>query len=194
MVPREFATTTQPISFTLFKDLNKFIRDLTVQRFYSIQATKNLLSIDPHGSIIVNHYDDLDWLTQHCPTSPPITHSNLRPTSVFNPTYCKGPYLQTFYLVVYTELIQMCKPGSSQTHLRSNLSTLEHQALEPLMNNDNIIIKPVDKGGSIVVQDRTDYLQDSSRLLSDISTYQTLSLKTPLLSTPLKPLILYVGP
>lgn len=41
-----FAPTTQPNPFTLFKNLNKFIRDLTVQRFYNIQALKNLPSVN----------------------------------------------------------------------------------------------------------------------------------------------------
>lgn len=41
------APQVHPNPFTLFKDLNEFIRDLTEKRFYNIQSSKNPpLSVD----------------------------------------------------------------------------------------------------------------------------------------------------
>lgn len=80
-----FAPTIQPNPFTLFKDVNKFIRDLTVKRFYNNKNNKppppnsgakevsplDTPSFDYTGLPALadleelyaeNFYDDLDWL------------------------------------------------------------------------------------------------------------------------------------
>lgn len=51
---------------------------------------------------------------------------------------------------------------------------MEHQALDNVMNNKSIIIKPVDKGGGIAVQDTDDCNRESLRLLSDTNTHLVL--------------------
>lgn len=187
----------QPNTFTLFKDLNKFIRDLTVQRYFSIQSSKQVSdntyqTPHPTDHDILDETDqpalaqleelyaenfnaDLEWLTQHCPTSPPVRHTTLRPKSIFNPTNNKGPYLQTFYQVVYSDFIKMCNTNREHIYIKSNLSPLERQALEQLTLNQSIVIKPADKGGSIVIQEKDDYVRESRRLLSDTNTYSILS-------------------
>lgn len=43
-------------------------------------------------------------------------------------------------------------------------------ALKQLKLNPNLVIKPEDKGGGIVLQDRTDYVTEARRLLSDSGT------------------------
>lgn len=68
----------------------------------------------------------------------------------------------------------MCKADPQHTYLKSNLLPLEHKALEQLTHNESIVIKPTDKGRSIVIQDRADYILESRRILSDTKTYQTL--------------------
>lgn len=113
-----FSPMMQPNTFTLFKELNKFIRD---QRYYNIQTSKHTSTSDVtnQASFVTDHDSldktdqlalaqleelyaenfnaDLEWLTQHGPTSPPVRYTSLRPKSIFNPTHNKGPYLQTFY-------------------------------------------------------------------------------------------------
>lgn len=41
----------------------------------------------------------------------------------------------------------------------------ERETLEKLINNSAIIIRQVDKGGSLVIQNRDDYLAEAMRLL-----------------------------
>ncbi|CAJ0928794.1 unnamed protein product [Ranitomeya imitator] len=56
--------------------------------------------------------------------------------------------------------------------VRHNLDSLEKQALDSLSENKNIVIKPADKGGAIVVMDRSFYMTEVRRQLSDTSTYK----------------------
>ncbi|CAJ0951530.1 unnamed protein product [Ranitomeya imitator] len=58
--------------------------------------------------------------------------------------------------------------------VRHNLDPLEKQALDSLSGNKNIIIKPADKGGAIVVMDKSFYMTEVRRQLSDTSTYKML--------------------
>ncbi|CAJ0919243.1 unnamed protein product [Ranitomeya imitator] len=58
--------------------------------------------------------------------------------------------------------------------VRHNLDPLEKQALDSLSENKSIVIKPADKGGAIVVMDRSFYMTEVRRQLSDTSTYKML--------------------
>ena len=48
-----------------------------------------------------------------------------------------------------------------------NLSTGENMALQHIRNNQEIIIKPADKGNAVVVMDKSAYIQESERQLED---------------------------
>lgn len=55
-----------------------------------------------------------------------------------------------------------------------NLTLAEKRALKALTNNYDMVIKCADKGGGIVVQNRTDFVSEALRLLST-KTYIKLS-------------------
>ena len=50
----------------------------------------------------------------------------------------------------------------------------ERQAIKTLLENDNITIKPADKGGKIVIQDTIDYIKECERQLVDTAYYKRL--------------------
>ena len=54
---------------------------------------------------------------------------------------------------------------------RNNISRAESKALKELVSNKNIVIKPADKGGSVVIQNRKNYLEEGFRQLSDVNFY-----------------------
>ena len=60
----------------------------------------------------------------------------------------------------------------------TNISWMELEAIQDLKSNTNIIIKPADKGGNIVILDKTSYLQEAYRQLND-SNYYTLVYHDP---------------
>lgn len=57
-----------------------------------------------------------------------------------------------------------------------NLTKKEEMALQQLRQNNSIVIKPADKGGRVVIMDRTDYLQEGYRQLQDTNYYSKLTL------------------
>lgn len=54
---------------------------------------------------------------------------------------------------------------------KDNLSQAERQALASLEKCTSIIIKPADKGGSTVIQDKSCYIQEALRQLNDTNYY-----------------------
>jgi len=55
-----------------------------------------------------------------------------------------------------------------------NLSSEERQALRSLRNNQQIVIKPADKGSAVVIQDRIDYVNEGNRQLSNSLAYSKI--------------------
>jgi hypothetical protein len=53
----------------------------------------------------------------------------------------------------------------------SNTTTCEIKALKSLQHNKNFVIKRADKGSAIVLWDRTEYVAEANRQLSDSATY-----------------------
>ena len=53
-----------------------------------------------------------------------------------------------------------------------NLIKDEYLAMRSLENDRNVIIKPLDKGSSIAVWDRLDYLAENEKQLSDSNNYK----------------------
>ncbi|CAJ0966487.1 unnamed protein product, partial [Ranitomeya imitator] len=68
--------------------------------------------------------------------------------------------------------LKSIRKGSMRIH--RNLSVIEKEALRSLQENKRIIIKPADKGGSIVVMDKSHYTSIIQMQLSDGTTYQPI--------------------
>ena len=61
------------------------------------------------------------------------------------------------------------------TSRKKNLPHKELQAMRKLHNNREIIIKPADKGGSMVIMNTTDYIQEAQRQLLNPEHYKLLT-------------------
>ncbi|XP_073216398.1 protein FAM3B isoform X1 [Lepidochelys kempii] len=61
-----------------------------------------------------------------------------------------------------------------QHHLPHNLSRAEHNAIHSLRNNSDIIIKKADKGGAVIIMNRSEYEQEVTRQLSNTTFYKPL--------------------
>lgn len=63
------------------------------------------------------------------------------------------------------------KDGLIRLNTKNNLSESEFKAIKQLKNNNNIIIKPADKGGATVIMNRGAYLKEAYRQLNDKKYY-----------------------
>ncbi|CAM5130490.1 unnamed protein product [Natator depressus] len=77
-------------------------------------------------------------------------------------------YIECFRRRARAEIVE------KQHHLPHNLSRAEHNAIHSLRNNSNIIIKKADKGGAVVIMNRSEYEQEAARQLSNTTFYKPL--------------------
>ncbi len=107
-----------------------------------------------------------------------LTDANLRvPTpfqkkSSFLPSSNLNPTIVTHSRAVEHELAKMCQNVSP---LKSNLSKAELKALNDLEKRNEIVVKPADKGGSVVIMNFQQYDTNIKSQLSDANCYSLLN-------------------
>lgn len=79
---------------------------------------------------------------------------------------CSNPSIQTFCRTAETEILENYK----RTPCYSNISLNEKLPIQELSRDSEIIIKPVDKGGAIVLQNMDDCKKEAYRQLNDSKT------------------------
>ncbi|XP_075448365.1 uncharacterized protein LOC142490239 [Ascaphus truei] len=213
-----FAPSSSPKKFNLFVDLNKYIRKVTLMRFFTMkgkekeemfssqerECIKAMTSLLADGSDIAdidtNCGPNLDIFTQHTTdlndvaldivenVEDPvlssstvadttslessivnIKHSPFIPKSTFFPYQAKGGFIDTFYTLVLKDFESLCQ-NTPSLHKR-NLHKNELQALKELSEDSEIVIRQADKGGGIVLQDKSAYIAEANRLLGDVKSY-----------------------
>ena len=95
------------------------------------------------------------------------THPFRLPSSWTPPT--ASPEIE-LYLSKTSELIKVLPTRT----IRSNVSVSERRAIINLKKNKDIVIKNADKGSSVVVENREDYIAEGLKHLSDQSIYQNI--------------------
>ena len=80
--------------------------------------------------------------------------------------------------------------NTSKVKLHDNLSSNQRKALHDLKSNNNIVSKPADKGGSIVIMNKDNYMKETCTQLHDGRFHQKIDNDpTPTLTNKLKLLI-----
>ncbi|CAJ0922657.1 unnamed protein product [Ranitomeya imitator] len=169
--PAEFSVLQKGLSFCptpnwdalqLKKDLESFYRTIRLKTHFGLNTDITRTPIPP-----TTNNDMLPTLS--------ITNLGLRNRSNFCPPRIYHA-TETFISLVDQEvdsLIHQQRLGLFPPH--SNLTSTEKQALSSLHTNTSIIVKPADKGGAIVVMNRTQYMSEIYRQLADTNTYDVIS-------------------
>ena len=93
------------------------------------------------------------------------------PSSRVSPLGIKGaPALELFLSQTERDILSIL-PGKATNY---NLPKKEYLILCSLQNDRGVIIKPADKGSTVVVWDRNDYLKEAERQLRDEKTYEEI--------------------
>eukprot|EP00061_Rhincodon_typus_P016715 g45073.t1 len=80
-------------------------------------------------------------------------------------------------LVLYAQAIRECVNARFISHahkVAQNITQAQRNAIRALKINCNIVIKPADKGGAIVIQNRMDYCKEVYRQLNNQKHYRQL--------------------
>ncbi|CAJ0966395.1 unnamed protein product [Ranitomeya imitator] len=154
-----FCPTPRWDSFQLERDLQHFYRNIGLKvHFEDSNNSIRPISISPHTE------------------GPSITidQLGLRNRSTFAPS--KSNHAVETFVNLLDRDIKKTLHGQRLGFLpvRHNLDPLEKQALNSLCDNKNIIIKPADKGGAIVVMDKSFYVSEVRRQLADTTTYKKI--------------------
>ncbi|KAM8977256.1 SRSF protein kinase 1-like [Pelodytes ibericus] len=145
----KFAPTNKFNLFSAYIDVNKFVRHTTIKRFYALKPT----------SIVTPTID----LNNIIPTK-------LKKKSKFYPTAYKSGALEVFEKAVMGDLCKL-KPSKYDA---KNMTKKEMNILKTLQEDEELVIKPADKGGGMVIQSRDNYIQEALRQLEQRDTYLEL--------------------
>ena len=82
-------------------------------------------------------------------------------------------FLESYRSTIVHNTLKEIKKKNNRKFKR-NLKKEEWTATSTLRNNRDIVIKPADKGGNIVIINKQDYIQEGLRQLSDSNHYEIL--------------------
>ena len=101
------------------------------------------------------------------------TNPTLHPSSGWTPPSGQDTFLESYRSTIIHNTLKEIQKNKNKKYKR-NLKKEEWAAINTLRNNRNIVIKPADKGGNIVIMDKEDYIQEGLRQLSNHKFYETL--------------------
>ncbi|KAJ1127337.1 hypothetical protein NDU88_005740 [Pleurodeles waltl] len=175
-------------------DLFKFIRNLKLKKFFHNKPdiNKTAHTAPPTCNQTIGDLHDIHTVLSLDNTSSPTpsfdellvelnvipnldVNSGLKPNSMFVPTLPPDNHIDVFYQAVSTELYNLEDKKSTCTHRPSNnLNSEELRALHKLSICPDIVIREADKGGNVVVMNRSDYVAEIDRQLNDTQAYTLL--------------------
>ncbi|CAJ0963613.1 unnamed protein product [Ranitomeya imitator] len=153
-----FCPTYRYRTFDLDMDLQRFFRSLRLKVYFS----------DPQNQVVN---------TVRAPTAPQLLTAEslgLRTKSPFRPP--RGSHaLETFIQFIQNSFQSLRgEVEMGRLYYPPNLTLSERQSLQSLQSDSSLIIKPADKGGAIVIMDKSDYLREIRRQLDNTTVYQKL--------------------
>ena len=123
------------------------------------------------------HRMRIKWHFRNEPTSDFSNIPAFAPKSAWKPP--KGhPNLEVFLSQVESDLFKAIERPIGY----SNLSKEEWDAIRPLADDRNIVIKRADKGSCVVIWDRNDYVKEAEIQLSNQNVYKSVEFKDKILS------------
>ncbi|CAJ0928451.1 unnamed protein product [Ranitomeya imitator] len=165
--PPQMSLLQKGLSFCPSYKLDTFQLDMDLQKFYRSLRLK----------VFFNKTDDTNTpiSSSVIPSSVNLQRLGIKTKSNFMPPKNDHP-VETFIELIDRE-VDLFKQDVSRGKLYCpvNMTNLEQQALDSLIKDKELVVKPADKGGAIVIMDQRDYLAEIHRQLADRTIYEPLS-------------------
>ena len=100
-------------------------------------------------------------------------NSTLHPSSQWTLPSGQDPSLESYRSTIIHSTLKEIKKKDNKKFKR-NFKKGEWIAINTLRRNENIVIKPADKGGNIVIMNKEDYIHEELMQLSDQNFYEEL--------------------
>ncbi|KAM5140434.1 alpha-2-macroglobulin-like protein 1 [Mantella aurantiaca] len=171
-----FVPTCGGDEFEIYKDLQLFLRRVNLKLLYGrdkVPPIDSSLLLDNRPE---DQHED-NWLLS--PLLDPLPISGLKNKSTRIPSISTNRHIQMFFELVSKDIRTL----NWSTLARDNLSRGERRALGELEHNRDIVIKPSDKGGNVVIWKVEAYMEEANRQLSDPDCY------TKIPTNPFPPLV-----
>ena len=141
----------------------------TPKKEHPAELLQDILLFDRRLRLKYFFYQD-----SHTTTEPSEeTNPTLHPSSGWTPPSGQDPFLESYRSTIIHNTLKEIQKNKNKKY-KANLKKEEWIAINTLSNNRNIVIKPADKGGNIVIMNKEDYIQEGLRQLSDHKFYETL--------------------
>ena len=100
-------------------------------------------------------------------------NTTLYPSSGWTPSSEQDPFLESYKSTIIHNTLKEIKRKNNRK-FKINLKKEEVITINTLRNNKDIVIKPANKGGNIVIMNKEDYIKEGLRQLSDTNHYEIL--------------------
>ncbi|CAJ0953477.1 unnamed protein product [Ranitomeya imitator] len=163
----EYKVLQKGLSFCPSYQCHTFDLEMDLQRFFRSLRPKAFFATSPEPAPTL-------------PTPTTLDHTlSSRSLGLYTKSHFRPPHgshaMESFIGFVqdaFKSLREDIRRG--RLHFTSNLSNTERQALHGLQNDKNLIIKPADKGGALVIMNKSDYLLEIRRQLDNPTIYTKL--------------------
>lgn len=152
------------------KDIHLFARKLALHKFHKIKNS-DIRQISIRESLALNALEDLERESEEELTHLKGPFSSLKSKSIFTPSLSQYSNIKSFVNLVCQDLKKL-KPKDQ--YVLDNLYRREKESLENLSKEHNLVFKPSDKGGNIVVMDCEYDEAIALKLLDYRGTYEIL--------------------
>ncbi|CAH2221128.1 Hypothetical predicted protein [Pelobates cultripes] len=164
-----FVPTPNTNKFNWVKDTNLFGRKLALNVIHKRRDQKTAKEIGMSYEDFQTHQMLVFLLDEQ---NPDFKLTDLKPESWFTPNLSKVSSVDLFIQMTTSAIESL----TTSEVLHDNLTAQQRKALKELNTDRNIIIKPSDKGGNVVIMDRDHYIDMCMEHLKDTSAYRKLTM------------------